>query len=217
MFELPIFPLNTVLFPGFPLQLHVFEERYKLLVSRCLEKDRSFGVALIRSGKEALGPLPEPHAIGCVARIMEIQPLDGGKMNVLTMGQERFRILSLDYSQPYLVGQVDSYPITRMNETALVPIGNELRKLVEGYVRVLSESRHIETDTRHLPADPVGLAYLGAGMLQISIAQKQVLLATEMAYDLIAMTVGLFRREIALLQAITHHSESREVGPFSIN
>src|SRR5689334_2525159 len=50
--KLPIFPLNTVLFPGAPIQLHIFEERYRLMIGRCLEQSSPFGVALLRSGSE---------------------------------------------------------------------------------------------------------------------------------------------------------------------
>ena len=56
MIELPLFPLNTVLFPGMPLGLHIFEDRYKLMIGQCVQERRPFGVVLIRSGQEALGP-----------------------------------------------------------------------------------------------------------------------------------------------------------------
>ena len=67
MFELPLFPLNIVLFPGMPLSLHIFEDRYKLLIGKCLQERQPFGVVLIKKGIEALGPLAEPHHIGCTA------------------------------------------------------------------------------------------------------------------------------------------------------
>ena len=56
MITLPLFPLNTVLFPGIPVHLHIFEERYKEMISQCLEARVPFGVVLIKSGPEALGP-----------------------------------------------------------------------------------------------------------------------------------------------------------------
>ena len=60
MVEIPLFPLNTVLFPNMPLSLHIFEPRYKIMVEQCLSREEPFGVALIQKGREALGPLPEP-------------------------------------------------------------------------------------------------------------------------------------------------------------
>ena len=65
---LPLFPLNTVLFPNMVLPLHVFEERYKLMINTCLAQDKPFGVVLIYSGTEAGGPAV-PHSVGTVARI----------------------------------------------------------------------------------------------------------------------------------------------------
>ena len=68
--ELPLFPLNTVLFPGQVLPLHIFEERYRLMIRRCLAEDAPFGVALIQTGAE-VGAAAEPHTVGTVARIIE--------------------------------------------------------------------------------------------------------------------------------------------------
>jgi len=86
-----------------PLPLHIFEDRYKQMIGECLEGDRLFGVVLIRNGSEALGPLAEPHTVGCTARIMEAQPLEEGRMQITTIGERRFRIHSLNYNLPYLV------------------------------------------------------------------------------------------------------------------
>ena len=72
--EIPLFPLNTVLFPYGQLQLHIFEEKYRLMVRECLEYDRPFGVALIRAGSD----LGEPHLIGTAARITEARHDDDG-------------------------------------------------------------------------------------------------------------------------------------------
>ena len=68
--ELPIFPLGTVLFPGMPLPLHIFEERYKRMIGRCLDGDRAFGVTLLKSGREVGGPAI-PHEVGTIARIVQ--------------------------------------------------------------------------------------------------------------------------------------------------
>jgi len=72
MFELPLFPLNTVLYPGTPLYLHIFEPRYQRMINLCLNEHRPFGVVLIRHGQEALGPLAEPYRIGCTADIIRV-------------------------------------------------------------------------------------------------------------------------------------------------
>src|SRR5215207_7429183 len=111
MMKLPLFPLNTVLFPGMPLSLHIFEDRYKEMISRCLQDNTPFGVLLIKEGVEALGPLAQPHSIGCTAQITQVQPLDEGRMNLIAIGHERFKLLSLDYALPYLMGDIERFPM----------------------------------------------------------------------------------------------------------
>ena len=75
-----------------------------------MDQDELFGVVLIRHGSEALGPLADPHSIGCTARIVDVQTLAEGRMNITTIGEHRFRILSLDYDSLYLIGEVEFYP-----------------------------------------------------------------------------------------------------------
>src|SRR4030042_688749 len=107
MTSLPLFPLNTVLFPGTILPLHVFEERYKQMIGACLEENSRFGVVLIRSGDEVGGPPAEPHDIGTAARISGLERLPDGRMNLLAVGEERFRIVRLSRQEPYLVAEVE--------------------------------------------------------------------------------------------------------------
>ena len=103
--ELPLFPLRTVLFPHATLRLHVFEERYRIMVQECLRTDGPFGVALIREGSE-VGDDAEPYLVGTVARITEVQNYDDGRMDITVQGERRFRIREFDESRPYLLGRV---------------------------------------------------------------------------------------------------------------
>src|SRR3990172_7303439 len=90
--ELPLFPLNAVLFPGATLPLHIFEERYKQMIRRCLEERTPFGVLLIRKGNE-VGEPAEPFDVGTVADMVRVQHLQEGRMNILCRGGERFRVV----------------------------------------------------------------------------------------------------------------------------
>lgn len=105
--ELPLFPLHAVLCPGVALPLHVFEERYRLLSNRCIERGEPFGVVLIREGRET-GPAPERIAdVGTTAIIREAGRYPDGRMNLLTIGGRRFRIDSLQEGrEPYLMSNV---------------------------------------------------------------------------------------------------------------
>ena len=82
MERLPLFPLNSVLYPGTLLPLHIFEERYRSMISRCVEEKVPFGVVLVRSGEEVGGPA-EPYDVGTTARVARLQRLPDGRMNLV--------------------------------------------------------------------------------------------------------------------------------------
>ncbi len=104
---IPLFPLRSVLCPGVALPLHIFEDRYRLMVSRCLQRGEPFGVVLIREGRE-VGPLSGSiAAIGTTAAIRQAGRYPDGRYEILTVGQQRFHLESVDAdSEPYLVGHV---------------------------------------------------------------------------------------------------------------
>src|SRR5438445_8416131 len=100
---LPLFPLNVVLFPHMPLPLHVFEPRYRKMIGDCLEEGHSFGVVAIREGSET-GPAT-PYDVGTLAKIVRIDRLEDGRMNLLVMGASRFEIVKTADDRPYLRDQ----------------------------------------------------------------------------------------------------------------
>ncbi|HLE53259.1 MAG TPA: LON peptidase substrate-binding domain-containing protein [Anaerolineales bacterium] len=217
MFDLPLFPLNTVLFPGMPLPLHIFEERYKRLIRDCLETHQPFGVVLIRKGYEANGPLAEPHEIGCTARIVDIQPLSDGRINIITLGENRFRIHSLHYELPYLVGKVELYPFLAEDSDSLTLLTRQLTSSVQLYIQILNEMGVLKPDGLNLADDPVVLAYLAAVLLQVPVDQKQGFLGLERTSDLLKTLVQAYRRELALLRAQLAHGRSEDEAAVSLN
>ena len=217
MFELPLFPLNTVLFPGMPLPLHIFEERYKQMIGECLEGDRLFGVVLIRNGCEALGPLAEPHTVGCTARIMEVEPLEEGRMQITTVGEQRFRILSLIYDLPYLVGMVEFHPIVVESPEELISAADKLTPKVRQYINLLKQIEAVDLDPDSLPQDPLMLGHLAPVLLQMPPIEKQDLLISESALELLLSTNRIYSREIAFLRAIITRSKDQSQSPVSQN
>ncbi len=204
MQELPLFPLNTVLFPGTPLRLHIFEERYKRMINQCVDEQEPFGVVLIRHGAEALGPLPEPFWVGTLANIIQVQRLPDGRMNIVAVGKSRFRIISLEPDlQPYLVGYIEPFPLITLNPVYLQEKGDKLRQWVEHYLHTMSDAGAGQFDISQFPNNPIDLAYMAASLLQLSNLQKQELLTIERAEDLLDQVDRVFRREIALLRAFT--------------
>jgi len=105
--EIPIFPLRSVLCPGVALPLHIFEERYRLMIGRCIERGEPFGVVLLREGAEVGALHGEVAAVGTTAAIRRAGAYPDGRLDILTVGQQRFRLEGLDrVSEPYLLGRV---------------------------------------------------------------------------------------------------------------
>jgi Lon protease-like protein len=216
MFELPLFPLNVVLFPGMPLSLHIFEDRYKLLIGKCMQERQPFGVVLIKNGAEAMGPLAEPHPIGCSAYISQVERLEQGRMNIGAIGRERFRILSVDESLPYLVAQVERFPIGSQFPAAQQNAADRLRPRLIHYLSLLPEIEDLAIDPDVLPKDPIPLAYLAATLLQVPMEQKQKLLASEQATPLLEELNEICRLEIALVK-VMREQKVVDDGFFSLN
>jgi len=203
MFDLALFPLNTVLFPGMPLQLHIFEPRYRIMIRHCLDSQQPFGVVLIHQGLEAYGPLAAPVQMGCAARIINTTPLEDGRMNLTAVGDERFRILKLHYELPYLMGEVESVPLERPSSIEIARGARQLAPWVSEYLRLVNQ---IDPDNApdlgdiDLPEDPLVMLYLAASILQVPAIEKQTLLEITYANELLAQVVRLYRRESAVLR-----------------
>lgn len=104
--QIPLFPLRTVLFPGMPLPLQIFEERYKAMTRELLQSGGEFGVLLIREGRE-VGGGAVPHDIGTTARIEECQEIQGGRYMMTARGARRFRLVTMLEPRPYPFGEVE--------------------------------------------------------------------------------------------------------------
>ncbi len=175
---IPLFPLETVLFPYTAVPLHVFEPRYRELVLYCLENDSPFGVVLIRSGREVGDPEPEVYEVGTLARIGRLKRLSDGRFQLLAMGEERFRIQNLIRGEaPYLKAEVTvwrDYPA--QNQEALTALTESLRSLFLEFLRGVLEPMGVQVNELRLPDDPVSLSFVLAGTLQGSLEFRQYLL-----------------------------------------
>ena len=174
---LPLFPLNTVLFPRQALPLHVFEERYRLMIGRCIDERAPFGVVLIRSGEEAGGDA-EPHDIGTTALVARVQRLPDGRMNVIAVGERRFRITALDRGEPYLRGQVEYVESTNPGAAEAIAEANKTAALFAEHYRLQMAVTGQWTRKLRLPDDPDALADFVAAKLDTPPETKQELLET---------------------------------------
>lgn len=220
MERLPLFPLNTVLFPGMPLYLHIFEERYQLMIMRCLEKRSPFGVVMIRNGNEVegFGPQAEPYLIGCTAHIAQVQELGDGRKNIVAIGHERFEILQQYHDEPYLTGDIRLLLLQHPGEAELRRQSRYLRAGLEHYLNSLQQIDNSNSESPQLPNDPLSLLYLAAWILRIPPAEKQTLLGENDALRLVTRLRALYRREVTLLNIVAAPvAPEQSVGPFSVN
>ncbi|HVE97985.1 MAG TPA: LON peptidase substrate-binding domain-containing protein [Mycobacteriales bacterium] len=214
---LPLFPLNTVLFPGIPLPLHVFEERYRLLVRELVEgpAPRRFGVVAIRQGLE-VGDDQILYDVGCVAELRRVEPYADGRYDIITTGGPRFRLLGVDDTRPYLRGAVEYLPDVS-GQDADARAFSVVAEFT-GYWNAVAEARAEEVAPPSLPDDPHLLSYLVAAALVIDLPEKQALLALPDSAERLRRELAVIRRETALIRRLLDEPPTVEtVGPFSLN
>jgi uncharacterized protein len=205
--EMPLFPLNVVLFPGMMLPLHIFEPRYREMINRCIEEEIPFGVVLIEAGHE-VGGAAKPHPIGTAARIVKVDRADDGTMNITAVGMQRFRILELDHSHSYLSAKVAQFPIVNGSTKAAVEMVHRVRPKVLEYVSLLSKASKTELKLDRLPEDPTTLAFLVAIALQVDNNDKQRLLALPGVPEILDRERYLLSFENLLLRYMVETQES---------
>lgn len=130
---IPLFPLNTVLFPGGLLPLRIFEPRYLDMIGSCMRSGTGFGVCLISTGQE-VGQAAEINKVGTVTQIIDFEQLEDGMLGIMTLGQQRFQIVNTwVQSDQLLMGEVEFLP----NETSvLMPEAcRSLAEMLEAFIR----------------------------------------------------------------------------------
>ncbi len=165
--RVPLFPLNTVLFPGGPLPLRIFEARYTDMVSECLKQDSPFGVLLIRDGGET-GPATT-HEIGTLARIIDWYQGSDGLLGVTAVGEQRFRLLSSERQADGLnVGEVELLP----DEPAM-RLEDDHRELAQILSGVLDDLGLLYESLERRLDDTGWVASRFVEILPIALEQKQ--------------------------------------------
>ncbi len=218
MTALALFPLDLVLFPGMQVQLHIFEERYKLMINECVDAQSPFGIVLIRRGRAAGDPAATPFDVGCAAQITQVQRLPLERMNILVTGQRRFRIKSLDHSRPYLLGEVEYFSPSDHELPSVRLRSRQLRPLIIRYLEILSAADDKRVDLELIPRQPRAVAQLACILLQTDNGQKQALLAMDSLAQLTAELLELYRVEVSLLKTrLTPPGDDFNIGPFSSN
>ncbi len=195
--ELPLFPLpELVLFPGRPLPMHIFEFRYRIMMNTIVGSDRRFGVLMWDSEKG------QPAEIGCCAEIIHFQRLPDDRMKVLTMGQQRFRVLEYVREKPYRVGLVE-WIEDRPTEKDLRPIATEVEGLLRDVVHLSGKlnDQPIELP-ENLPSLPLELSYWVASHFDGVSVEQQALLEMQ-------DTNTRLEREVEILTSTRNHLAAR--------
>lgn len=201
--RLPLFPLSTVLFPGLLLPLHLFEERYRLLMRDLLEtpEPRRFGVVAIELGHEVgRDAARRLAAVGCAAELHTVQRHADGRFDVVTVGADRFHLKEVDRSGPYLVGEVE-YLDEEAGEGAAAAAAGAVR-LFHAYRERLLSAGAEAGEPLEPPDDPVRLSYLIAAAAVLDPDDKQRLLEAENAALRLRAVQDLLEREIRLLEVL---------------
>jgi uncharacterized protein len=206
--RLRLFPLNTVLFPGATLHLHVFEPRYKQLIAECLDRGEAFGVCLIREGDEAGDADVDPHETGTTAEIGEVMPLPFGRYYVSTVGKRRFRITGIVSREPYLLCEVEYLDDEEIDSKRLDELVERVRATFDEYNHLLVSYVGANAAVE-LPVDPIETSYTVGGALQIADLVKQRLLETLEVEQRLRIELEFLRRLLPQLRSRIERERTR--------
>ena len=217
---LPLFPLGSVLYPGLVLPLHIFEQRYRQLVADLLAEDepREFGVIAIRRGRETgIDGVSALYETGCTAVVRQVERQEDGRYELMTVGDRRFRLVSLGAADPYFRAEVDFLPDGPGDKAAAAVTVPAVHKAFRGYLDMLGE-RGVEVSRPDLPDEPVLLSYLVAAAAVVDVPVKQALLEEPDAVRRLAAERALLVRETQLLRSLTAAPASGlRYSPYSQN
>lgn len=198
--ELPLFPLNTVLFPRGPLPLRIFEPRYVDMVRRCMREESCFGVVLLQGGGET-GPVSGVAAVGTSARIVDFNLLKDGLLGITCRGERRFRVLRLWRQDDGLnMGEVEwldppgPSPGGAVGAAGAVAVPPEHRHLADLLRRVLPELGEVYAGIEPRFDDAAWVGARLVEILPIGLADKQACLEMEDPLERLAVLSPLIRR-----------------------
>jgi len=186
--EISLFPLpNLVLFPHIVVPLHIFEDRYKLMINGCIDHDEVFGLVLLHNAADEESE-ETIHRIGVTARIVEVERLEEGRMNILCEGENRFRIHRFTQQTPFWKGAVDFFDDKEhLGTESLYEQVGDLYRSVATLSSQLSGSQEAELI---LPDSPTDLSYMVSYVLDIDSEEKQKLLEMESTAERLRMLVA---------------------------
>jgi ATP-dependent Lon protease len=195
--ELPLFPLpEVVLFPGRGLPLHIFEFRYRIMMNTVLQSDRRFGVLMFDPTDGVVAK------VGCCAEVLHYHRLQDDRMKIMTVGQQRFRLLEYVREKPYYVGLVE-WIEDQPTESNLQLMASEVDQLLRDVVRLYTKLNGQDVELPDdIPDTPIELSYWVASNLHGVAQEQQVLLELQ-------DTAARLSREAEILTSTRNHLAAR--------
>ena len=205
MTQVPLFPLNAVVFPGVVTPLHIFEERYRTLVRELLEVDdaaeRVFGIIAIREGYE-VGEhgMQSVHRTGTLVQLSDVDAYDDGRYDIEVIGRQRLRVIDSDGSGPYLRGDVEL--LDDDDEPRAVEEAAATLATFERYRELLSDLRGGPVLAGEMPEDPAYFSYALASTCLLTLPQRQQLLEAPTALERLGRLRRLLHEEMRAMAAL---------------
>ena len=210
---LPLFLLRTVLFPHMPMSLHVFEDRYKQMLEDCLASGKTFGVVAIKEGVEVDGEAI-PCQVGTLARIVQLERLDDGRMNLVITGASRFRLVREVPGKPYRQADVDY--LEEVEPPADDHLSRRVKRAFEAYIGGLRELAPNLSSVPAIPSEGEVLGYAVAAMVETPLESRQRLLEARTPGERMEMELKILRFEADLVRRQVLPS-APPPGAFSLN
>lgn len=194
-----MFPLSLVLFPGVSIPLHIFEERYKLMINECVDLEQPLGIVLDHASPS--DSPPHPYKIGTSCIVTEVEQLDEGEMNIIVRGGKRFRILEMLDDRPYPAANVEYLePDAADVEPELV---RDITEMFSSYLGKLLTMAGHKVALLEMPEEPEELASIVASLLTISLEERQALLEELDVSALLTRQREILEEQIELLESQT--------------
>jgi ATP-dependent Lon protease len=208
--HLPIFPLPLVLFPSELLPLHIFEPRYRKMLTDIEFEKNLFGLNYFNP-QDSDYDFPEIGSIGCVAEVREVQTLDDGRSNILTVGVIRYEITGYVKSdEPYLVAEIEFFEDFQEDEILLNPIADEVFTL---FKRVAQAAHNLSNDRGKLPdipqAEPQLLSFLISAAFNLENSARYELLKTRSTLERLEKLLDMLKQ---LVGRIEETSEIKQIA-----
>jgi Lon protease-like protein len=196
--ELPLFPLPVVLFPGVPLPLHIFEPKYRQMLTDVKASNSLFGLSYFDATASS-NAVPSAGHVGCVAEVTETQSFPDGRSNILTVGVIRYRIEEyVERGDPYLVARVSFFEDDEEDPATLIDFA---RDVADTFTRIAQAVRTINDERASLPdisdTEPQRLSFLVAAAMEIEVDVKQELLELRSTSERLKRLRGMLNRAVA--------------------